>query len=286
MLPKSLIVNQPNLLQHVHLDWVEPSAQNFRLHIERTSLTKLRNLYQRYNKKPVSTVLPDFPVLRFHGYNKRLEILAGERRLTAAHLEQVELHPARIVTMSDEEAVRFIIEHNDVTRLSTAEVAYSAAELDRLGFTHDEIHDILGDIGVRRYIAVGRLISPDSFTDDPKAEVSITTWYAAAEEGLDHFRNCFLNWNLGRWDEKECKRNFTKADRKPRSDTDAQGFRITTQGDRLILRGTVDLRFLDSQQARNLVNRTTTELHKELALGLSRAGWSPYKKVTTVLPED
>jgi hypothetical protein len=124
-----MITHAPNTLQSIALSLVSPSEENVRLFVERESLATLRDVYRRHLKGE-DVVLPDAPVVRFTGYasdntTPLLEILAGERRLTAATLEGVQQLDMRVVNISSDEAYRFILAHNDVAGLGAPPFATS-----------------------------------------------------------------------------------------------------------------------------------------------------------------
>lgn len=276
----SLKTHAPNELQMIPLAFVQPSEENVRLFIERESLAELRDLYRRHNRGE-SVVLPDAPIIRFQGWQEKrtdykgfytteripsLQILAGERRLTAATLEEVQMLPCRVVTMTDEEAYRFILAHNDVAVLSTVELAYRAAEMDRLGFTREEISAALKGASEGRYLTVGQMIDPEWFTDEPKlCNPSIIEWFEAAQFGQQHFTECFKAWNAGLWDEKQCAKMFRQRGSALPLDNAERGFRVTRHNNRLVIRGQVDLNYVDPTTANEML------IHLTQQIGIARA---------------
>ncbi len=242
---KKLKLDRPNELQLVRLRDIAPSDDNVRLFIERESLGHLRQRYRQWAQNP-ATVLPDPPVVRYRDGAQILELLAGHRRVEAAHMEGLDSIPARVVCMTDEEAYEFIILANQYEGVTTAELAFKAAEMERLGFERERISEVLGGVSVGRYLHVGRLLAPDLFTDEPKlCDPSITLWEEAAQHGLHHFMFCFHNWNAGVWNEEMCRKRFRTTGR-PRElplDNKAKGVRlsITKDGRQIKLIGTVDL---------------------------------------------
>lgn len=254
-----LRLDDPNQLQMVDLEWVEPNEDNVRLFVEKLSLRNLEAIYERWLQDP-STVLPDPPIVRYKGVRPdgtpRLVLLAGERRVTAARNKGVQYLPVRVVAnMSDEEAYLFVLRHNDVAGLTTVELAYRAVEMDRLGFSHEEISRELGGVAVPRYLVVGSMVNPDLFTDDEKlCDPSIVEWYEAAQFGKEHFDWCFHNWNAGLWDAEMCAKNFRKRGKALPLDNAEKGFRVTFNNHRLVVRGQCDLSFLDDETALKMLD--------------------------------
>lgn len=278
-----LNTHAPNELQLIPLEFVYPSEENVRLFIERQSLADLRAVYRAYNEGD-DVVLPDAPILRFRGWeffehdddgtrnpgwkHPKLEILAGERRCTAATLEEVTMLPCRVVTMTDEEAYRFILSHNDVAGLTTAELAYRAAEMDRLGFSNEEISTALKGASAGRYITVGQMIDPEWFTDEPKlCDPSIIQWFEAAQYGAKHFEECFTAWNAGLWNDKQCAQRFRRRGSALPLDNAERGFRITFDDNRLVVRGQVDLDITEEEVAEQMIK----ELRGYLKIARERA---------------
>jgi hypothetical protein len=253
-------LHSPNELQHVPLCLVRPSKENVRLFVERESLDKLRSRYREW-RSGHDVLLPDAPILRVvRGQNKdlhapELEILAGERRVTAAILEDLSGLDCRVVTMSDEEAYRFILDHNDVAGLTTAELAFRAAEMDRLGFSRKEISDALKGASPLRYIEVGTLINPEWFTDEPKlCDPTIVQWFEARQFGALHFESCFKNWNSGLWDAKQCAREFRRRGKDLPLDNAEKGLRVTFDSIRLVVRGQIDLSIMEDETAQRMLD--------------------------------
>lgn len=256
-------LDAPNELQLVPLRFIEPSKNNVRLFFERESLSALRSVF-RGHRAGEKVVLPDAPIIRYVGTQwappdamctePRFELLAGARRVTAATLEDVDALPCRIVEMTDEEAYKFILDHNDVAGLTTAELAFRAAEMDRLGFSHDEISEQLGGAAAYRYIGVGLQINPDWFTDTAKlCDPSIVEWYEATLFGPEHFKFCFDHWNQGIWDEKNCAKMFRRRGIALPVDNAEKGFRITFDTNRFVLRGQIDLDIVDHETAQYML---------------------------------
>ena len=252
-----LLTHAPNELQLIPLAWVLPSEDNCRLYIEREKLDRLRVLYWAWAHGE-EVILPDAPVLRYRGMRGKtpiLEIMAGERRVTAAQLEKVTHLLCRVVTMEDSEAYRFILAHNDVENLTTVELAFRAAEMDRLGFDHEEISKALGGVSLHRYLEVGQSINPDWFTDDAKlCDPSIVEWFEAAQFGPKHFERCFKHWNLGLWDEKRCTKEFRRRGKALPLDNAERGLRVTFDQRRAVFRGQVDLDMHEPKVAMAMLN--------------------------------
>lgn len=276
-------IDVPNLAQRIPLRLTDPSLDNCRLFVERESLAKLRKRYHDY-KNGITTILPDPPILRrvagadlTHRCDEcngegvdicvnnerasRFEILAGERRITAATMEGIDALPCRVVVMSDEEAYRFMLEHNAVGGITTVELAFRAAEMARLGFDNDTISDAIGGASVSRYTTVGALVNPDWFTDHAKqCDPSIVEWYEAASFGEEHFAKCFRNWNLGKWDEKACSKNFRRRGEVLPIDNTEKGIRVTYDLNRFVLRGQIDLDIIDADDAHLIIEEVMYHL--------------------------
>lgn len=271
----TLNTHAPNSLQLIPLDVVEPSAENVRLFVEREPLGPLVSIYEA-DQRGEDVILPDPPILRFRGWLDderyahmrappiipKLEILAGERRITAATLAKKVMLACRVVTLSDEEAYRFILAHNDVKGLTTIELAFRAAEMDRLGFSHEEIsRDVLKGGSPHRYVTVGNRVHLDWITDTEKlCDPSIVEWYEAAEFGKDHFKRCFEMWDRGLWDEKQCAKHFRKRGEALPLDNAERGFRVTRDGDKLIVRGQVDLSLVGVDMAQSILDSLANTL--------------------------
>lgn len=239
----------PNDIQLVPVRRMVPSRENVRLFVEQESLAELEEIYTRY-KHGLPVVLPDAPILRMKSRRDPLEILAGERRVHAARNVGLEKLPCRVTKMSDEEAYRFIVDHNHVEGLTTAELAFRAAEMDRLGFTYKEIGNALQGAGPHRYIEVGKHINPDWFTDQQKScDPSITEWEEAAKFGLSHFEECFRAWDAGLWDAKQCSWKFRRRGVAQPLDLAERGLRVTFKNNKLIVRGQVNLDYVDVDTA-------------------------------------
>src|SRR4051812_2933036 len=194
-----IVGHAPNKNQLIHIACIAPSRANVRLFVERESLESMEAKYRAYQVDK-DTVLPDPPVVRFHSLQEPLELLAGHRRLTAATNAGLKSIPCRVVKMTDEEAYRFIREANNYETLTTVERAFAVAEMDRLGFTGDDIRETMGNIGIPRYLAVGRVVNPNWFSDlEKKCDPSITLWAYALHHGEPHFHYCFKQWDSGLW---------------------------------------------------------------------------------------
>jgi hypothetical protein len=182
--------------------------------------------------------------------------------------------PVRVVYMSDEEAYEFIVQANDHEGLTTAELAFKAAEMDRLGFTRERISEVLGGVSAGRYIYVGRMLSPDWFTDAQKlCDPSITLWEEAAIRGMPHFHTCFHNWNAGVWDDETCRKRFrtTGKVRELPLDNKAKGVRlsVTKDGRQLKLIGTVNLDMWTDEEIDQLQDQFLTDLRYTLRNGVA-----------------
>jgi hypothetical protein len=241
--------HQPNVLQKVFLKNVIPSPENVRLFVEHDRLEDLLAIYGEYAKGR-EVILPDPPILRFRGRGKPLEILAGERRVTAAVRAGVKALPCRIVKMSDEDAYRFIVAHNTTEALTTAELAFRAAEMDRLGFTYEEIGETLNGVSAGRYVEVGQMLTAEMFTDEKKhCDPSIIEWWEAAQHGQKHFHRCFRAWDAGLWDGPQCSRNFRRREDSLPIDNAERGIRVTFNGNRLVIRGQINLDYISPNDA-------------------------------------
>jgi hypothetical protein len=259
-----LRLDDPNAPQPVSLAWIEPNDQNVRLFVEKVSLRDLEDIYRRALREP-ATILPDAPIVRWMGLRSdgtpKLVLLAGERRVTAARNVKYKRLACRVVSgIKDEEAYKFILQHNTVAGITTVELAYRAAEMARLGFTDDEISRELGGVATYRYRAVGELVDADQFTDAEKlCDPSIIEWFEASKYGQAHFALCFFHWNAGDWDAEECSRNFRKRGRQLPLDNAEKGFRVTFHGNRLVVRGQCDLDVMENDTAWDMLREL--ELH-------------------------
>lgn len=260
------LVNAPNALQLVPLSYVVPSSENVRLFVEREGLADLEAIYAAYDRGE-NVVLPDAPILRLVDGGKVLEVLAGERRITAARNVGLHCLYCRVVEMSDQEAYKFILAHNDVAGITTVELAFRAAEMERLGFSIDEIAEAVKG-SPHRYLTVGALVDPASFTDTAKlCNPSIVEWYEAALHGVEHFQTCFHYWNTGAWDEDTCSREFRKRGKALPIDNAEKGFRVTFDNNRLVVRGQVDLDIMTEDTAYHILQK----LEQYLTLGARNA---------------
>jgi hypothetical protein len=252
---RDLVLTDPNYIQLIPLQDIRPSEMNVRLFIERESLHGLEQRYRQYIEDE-EAVLPDPPLVRFHGLTAPLELLAGHRRVQAAANVGLQLMPCRVVCLDSEAAYRIIREANNYEILTTIERAYAVAEMDRLGFSGDQIRESLGNIGLKRYLQVGRLVHPDWFTDAPKlCDPSITIWGYAATHGAEHFRYCFKQWNTGTWDEEDCQREFKRVGQAPPPEPYQAGaiMSVDPTGKVLRFRGTLDLGKLSLDEIKNEV---------------------------------
>jgi hypothetical protein len=235
----------------VDLAEVRPSDLNCRLFIDTEDLRDLVAIYEDYVAEK-DVVLPDPPILR--AVSEGYEILAGERRITAALMAGVIDLPCRIAEMDDEEAFRFQLAHNRNVRLTTVELAYRAAEMHRLGYSRKEIEAALPGLSYQRYVFVGGMIDRDWFTDNPKlCDPSITEWYEAAQLGRKHLKFCFYNWVSGEWDAETCAKQFRRRDDSLPLDNTEKGFRVSYNANRLVVRGTLDLDLVDLNTAAEML---------------------------------
>lgn len=276
----------PNELQMVPLSRIQPSISNVRLFVERESLESLENTYRLYAKDP-STVLPDPPTVRFFTQIGDLELLAGHRRITAANNVGLTALPCRVVTMTEEEAYRYIRQANNYETLTTVEKAYAVAEMDRLGFSTDDIRDSLGSIGLPRYLTVGRMVHPDWFSDlEKKCDPSITLWSYALQHGPAHFQYCFRHWDAGLWDEDECSRYFKRVGqvRPPESYQHGIIISVDKTGTIARLRGTLDLNAMTAEELWDTVSDFTEELITLMSLAGNHKNFGP-KRVLHFEPD-
>lgn len=239
-------------LRVIDLADVRPSASNCRLFLDMDELEPLLRLYQAHaDGHPV--LLPDPPILR--PLPEGLwEILAGERRITAALMSGVLLLVCRIEVLSDDAAYHFLLAHNRTVGMTTAEMAFRAGEMHHLGYSFAEIEETMPDVRVSRYVAVGHMMDRDWFTDDAKlCDPSITEWYEAAHYGKRHFRRCFAHWVSGLWDAETCRKNFRKRGDVLPLDTAERGFRVSRNANRLLIRGTLDLDLVSLDEARLMI---------------------------------
>jgi hypothetical protein len=289
--PSDFRPHAPDTLQVVPLAWIYPSPDNVRLIVEGEKLNRLVALYRKHMDRPeLQIVLPDAPVVRYRGPRgdgtPRLECLAGERRLTAASLAGIRTMAVRSSEMTDEEAYQFIPAHNDVKPLTTIELAYRAAEMERLGFSDVQIAEGLGGIGVHRYLDVGRLIDPTRLTNTEKlCDPTITSWHEAFKLGEQHFLQCLRRWDAGEWNEHDCIREFRRKGRVLPSDNAERGIRVTKDRNRLILRGQVDLDIHDSATAEKMLAITIEHLeYARTQLSTGSTNFSARKELVQINP--
>jgi hypothetical protein len=248
-------------LRDIPVSDLSPSEYNARLFIEEEKLSDLVAVYTSYAEGNTEAVLPDPPVVRMEG----LEILAGHRRVYAAYLAGVEQLPCRMVSMSDMEAYKFILEHNTFVPLTVVEKAYRAVEMQSLGFSIAEIEASLGGVSLFRYLTVGRLVSPEMFTNAPKqCDPTIVDWYGASQLGATHFYHCFTQWDTGVWDAETCKKEFRRTGTTTSyMESYQKGLRIgiSNDGRKLHIRGTIPLDSYTNLEALEITNQFAADLH-------------------------
>lgn len=259
-----LVPHAPNKLQDVDLDWIAPSDNNHRRFIEREDTGRLFELYSAHARGE-SVVLPDPPVLRYHSSDEPLELLAGHRRVLTAVRAGVTSLPARVVQLDDAEAFRFIREANQWEGITTVEKAFDAWQMHLLGFTNDEILELMGSAAsLGRYLAVGQWIDPEWFTDRNKCGVdpSITVWFEATKHGREHFEHCFRHWDAGHWSEEECQKFFRRRGEALPLDNNEKGLRLTTSKDgrQLKIRGTLNLDYYSEEELLTIYERFVADL--------------------------
>lgn len=253
----------------LNINSLSPRDDNPRLFMEKEKLEDLRKLYKAY-ASGVSVVLPDPPIVRpvFRKKDDSIvqpfyEILRGHRRVTAAALEGVEYLPCRVVNLNDEEAYRFLLDDGEHVSLTTIELAHRAAEMERLGFSEEEINEHLGGVSIGRYLLVGSRIDPEKISDNPKlCDPPITIWYEAALLGQEHFDACLSAWDLGLWDLEECFRRFRKQDERDLPlDNKQKGLRLSVspEGDRMNVIGRLDASLLTAGELAQIWERFKTE---------------------------
>lgn len=261
----------PDRLQWVPLSAISPSENNPRLYMDTESLEDLRDLYSRHNAGE-KVVLPDPLLVRWTPDGPTLfELLSGERRTWAATDVGIRALPCRVVTMSDEEAYRFVLEANHRVDLTTVELAYRASQMDALGFSEQEISEALEGADPRRYIAVGKMIDPNDFTSAPKlCNPSITTWFEATCFGQSHFETCFQAWNSGVWDGEECEKHFRQRGVRQPLDNKQKGLRLSVSKDgrEINVIGKIPLDMYDNHELLEVVNRFSLDLQATARQGL------------------
>jgi hypothetical protein len=242
------------ILQDIPLSYCVPSRYQCRLFVEQEKLEDLVELYRQWAQDS-SVILPDPPVVNFRGWDHRLEILGGERRVTAAFKAGLKSLPMRVEHKSGDEAYRYILASNQRVNLTNAETSFRIAEMRSLGFTDEEIFSAVGRVSLDRYLLVGQYLRRDLFTDTPKlCDPPITLWYEAALKGLDHFEHCFQAWDAGLWDLQTCRKEFRQ--NQPRLDNCAKGLRITVSQDGRVLniKGKLDLDMLTEEEIYGIYN--------------------------------
>lgn len=259
------------------------SEENVRLFIERERLSDLVEVYDAH-KAGFSVTLPDPPVVRPKG-KISYEILAGARRVEAAREAGLTALKCRVVNLSDEEAFDFILQHNRVVPISTVERAHRAAEMDRLGYSTEQISAALDGAGPSRYIEVGRMVDRSWFSDDTKlCDPGIVEWWEAAQYGARHFETCFHAWNSGMWDASTCAREFRRRGKSAPIDIAERGLRITFDRERLIFRGQVNLEFVERYEAIRMLSELRSAV--DYAIDYLRDGATDFgpRHVMQVLP--
>jgi hypothetical protein len=284
-----LHAHAPNLLQRVRLSDIAPSPQNVRLfNPAEGTLDAMTALYRAARTDP-RVILPDAPVVRWHGEGEMFELLSGHRRVLAATSAGCDTLPVRVVTATDEEAFRFIRAANDFEALTTIEQAYAVAEMQRLGFVYSDLRLIVGAVGLDRYARVGQAVNPAWFTDVPKrANPSITLWGYALKAGPQHFQECFRQWDAGTWDDADCAQHFRRRGRTGGGESYESGIRLSVDegGRRLRFRGTIDLDMLTPEEIeRDVARPFLTDLMAALSHGRLLGGFGA-KRVTRFLPAD
>jgi hypothetical protein len=266
-------VGESSHLTWVELEQVRPSVNNCRLFIDTDDLKTLVGIYEQFGLGQ-DVVLPDAPILRKR--EGRYEILAGERRITAALMAGLVTLPCRTVEMSDEEAFLFQLSHNQTRPLTTVEVAFRAAEMERMGFTQEEIATAIPGVALGRYVTVGKMIDRDWFTDDAKqCDPSIVEWFEAAQHGRKHFRTCFYYWVTGQWDSATCSKRFRKRGEELPIDNAEKGFRVTRNLSRFIVRGTLDLDLIHLSDARKMLDALIEEVQLATEVMLETGMFGP-----------
>lgn len=220
----------------LNIDDVRPHPDNVRRYIDYDRLQPLIEIYQSWaNGEKV--VLPDDPIVRKLDTGE-IQLLAGERRTTAAKMAGVDRIRFRLVELGDEDAYRFVLEHNDTEGITVAELAFRCAEMVRMGYSYEEVALQIKGKGVARYKMLGDAIRREWFTDTPKQyHPSISEWMDALKAGPKHFRRCFQKWDSGEWGKEQCRKNFRKYNKTGVSYGDLLGFRVTVSPDKCIVRG-------------------------------------------------
>lgn len=287
IIPRWINRHSPNELQVIPLALLAPSEHNIRLFIERESLEDLRKVYAAIREDTSSAVLPDAPLVRFRGEDQLLELLSGHRRVHAATDVGLTRLPCRVVTLSDEEAYRMIIRANQYEQITTVEIAYKAAEMDRLGFSQEEITETLGGkVGINRYLVVGRMVDPEAFTNaEKKCNPSITVWFEAAQHGKAHFDRCFLHWDAGVWDEQDCERQFRKRGKVLPQENYAKGLRLTLDGNVCRIRGTLSFEFHTLAEMEKFANDFVGDFLVSVQMAKRLGTFGP-RKVINYVPDE
>lgn len=287
VIPAWIETHVPNVIQFVPLHLIEPSDNNIRLYIEYESLDSLVATYTAYYHDPENVVLPDPPVVRFRGMDQTLELLAGHRRVAAANAAGLEHLAVRVVTMDDMEAYKFIVQANRYETISTAETAVKVAEMNRLGFTHEEIREVVGQVAVGRYIRVGNLLTAVTFTDtQKKCDPTITVWHEAANIGADHLLRCFQHWDAGLWDEADCNTKFRRRHARALPQESYQkGLRLTVDGNIVRVRGTLDLSIHTTEELDTITRGFVADLMGVVGLGRTFGNFGT-RRVTLYSPSE
>lgn len=250
-------------LRSVPIVDLHPSEENIRLFVADEDLESLVKTY-RAMKEGEDVVPPPPPIVNGQG-DGAFEILAGERRVTAAWKAGLGSLEVLVGDWDLKEAYQFIALANEYEPITTVEKAYRAHEMKLRGFSHEEIREVIGDVNPARYIRVGSLVDPGAFTDAPKeCDPPITWWYAASELGKEHFDWCFAHWDLGEWGEAECSKNFRLTGEVLPLDNAKKGLRVSVGDDGRVLRlrGQIDLDMYTEEDLRRVVAEFELEFHR------------------------
>jgi hypothetical protein len=91
---------------------------------------------------------------------------------------------------------------------------------------------------------------------------SIVEWHEAALFGREHFEYCFHEWDAGRWDEATCARQFRKRGSSLPLDNAEKGFRVTFDNNRFVVRGQLNLDFVEDQDASEMLAQLREQVNR------------------------
>jgi len=164
------------VLTLVPVDEIQPNPDQPRKHFDEEKLAELAASLKQHG------LLQPIVVRRVEG---RFELVAGERRLRAAQLADIDRLPALVREMEDPLEIALIenLQREDLSPLEEAEAL--AQLIERHGYSHREVADILGKSRpyVSNTLALTRLpVSVKNDTHQEGSEVSRELLMAVARQ--------------------------------------------------------------------------------------------------------